>query len=81
MANNLLVIYYSKKGATEKMAAAIGMGAKDVGANVTLKPLAEYTTSDLLEADGFAFGLPTYYRNITWQPKKVPRRNHTRFLH
>ncbi|MGE5555991.1 MAG: flavodoxin family protein [Methanocella sp.] len=70
MANNLLIMYYSRKGATEKMATAIGKGAKDAGANVTVKPVAECTMNDLLEADGIAFGSPTYYCNIAWQPKK-----------
>ena len=70
MANNLLVIYYSRKGATEKMAKEIGKGAKDAGANVAIKSVAECTMADLSKADAIAFGSPTYYCNIAWQPKK-----------
>jgi multimeric flavodoxin WrbA len=70
MANTLLVIYYSKKGATQKMATEIGKGAQAAGLNVVIKTVVDCTMADLLAADAIAFGSPTYYSNIAWQPKK-----------
>ena len=52
------------------MATEIARGAQDSGAIVVAKNVVECTISDLLTADGIAFGSPTYYSNIAWQPKK-----------
>ena len=70
MSNTLLVIYYSQKGATQKMASEIARGARDMGINVILKNVLDCTIADLQASDGIAFGSPTYYSNIAWQPKK-----------
>ncbi len=70
MSTTLLVIYYSQKGATQKMAAEIVRGARDEGINVISKTVVDCAVSDLLAVDGIAFGYPTYYSNIAWQPKK-----------
>jgi multimeric flavodoxin WrbA len=70
MVSTVLVVYYSKKGATEKMALEIARGVKDSGVNVVIKTFMDCTIADLLAADAVAFGSPTYYSNIAWQPKK-----------
>ena len=70
MSNTLLVIHYSKNGATQKMATEIARGARDAGLNVVSKSVVDCTIADMLAADGIAFGSPTYYSNIAWQPKK-----------
>jgi multimeric flavodoxin WrbA len=70
MTTTLLIISYSKKGATEKMATEIARGARDAGLNVVSKSVVDCTIADMLAADGIAFGSPTYYSNIAWQPKK-----------
>ena len=70
MSSTLLIIYYSQKGATQKMASEIAKGALDAGVNVVSKTVADCTIADLLASDGVAFGSPTYYSNIAWQPKK-----------
>ena len=70
MSNTLLVIHYSKKGATQKMATEIARGARDAGLNVVSKSVEDCTIADILAADGIAFGSPTYYSNLAWQPKK-----------
>jgi NAD(P)H dehydrogenase (quinone) len=70
MSNTLLVIYYSKNGATEKMAKEIARGAQDMGVKVVIKSIVDCTMADLIGADAIAFGSPTYYSNIMWQPKK-----------
>jgi multimeric flavodoxin WrbA len=70
MSSTLLVIYYSKKGSTQKMAAEIARGARDAGVSVVSKSVVDCTIADLLAVNGIAFGSPTYYSNIAWQPKK-----------
>ncbi len=70
MSKTLLVIFYSQKGATQKMATEIARGAIDEGANVVYKNITECSMTDLIVADGIAFGSPTYYCNISWQAKK-----------
>jgi multimeric flavodoxin WrbA len=70
MSNTLLVVYHSKKGSTQKMAEEISKGAKDAGSNVIIKSINDCSMSDLLATDAIAFGSPTYYCNIAWQPKK-----------
>jgi len=70
MSNTLLVIYYSQKGATQKMASEIARGARDMGINVVFKTVLDCAIADLQAADGIAFGSPTYYSNIAWQTKK-----------
>ena len=70
LSNTLLVIYYSQKGATQKMASEIARSARDAGIKVVSKTIFDCTIADLQAADGIAFGSPTYYSNIAWQPKK-----------
>ena len=60
---NLLIIYYSQTGNTEKMAMATQEGAKSVvGINVELKYFAK--PEELAEADAIILGMPTYYHDI-----------------
>ena len=66
----LLIVYYSKKGSTKKMACEIAKGAEKEGLDVILKKVEECTLNDLLEADGLAIGSPTYYGNMVWQIKR-----------
>ncbi len=70
MAKTLLVVHYSKTGTTKQMAAEVARGAKDSGALVNSKTFEYCTISDLVKSDGLAFGSPTYYCNVAWQPKR-----------
>jgi multimeric flavodoxin WrbA len=70
VSNTLLVVYHSKKGSTQKMAEEIAKGAKDAGSKVIIRSINDCSIADLLVADAIAFGSPTYYSNIAWQPKK-----------
>ena len=70
MTNTILIVYYSKKGATQKMADEVALGAEAKGVKVVIKTVVDCTMADLLSADAIAFGSPTYYCNIAWQPKK-----------
>ncbi len=70
MQKTLLVVYYSKTGTTQRMAAEIARGANDAGANVISKAVENCTVADVLKSDAIAFGTPTHYSNIAWQAKK-----------
>ena len=60
---NLLIVYYSQTGNTEKMAKAVEEGAKSVvGVNVELKYFVR--PKELTEADAIILGMPTYYHDI-----------------
>ena len=62
---NVLVVYYSQSGNTERLAEVVAEGAQRVdGVSVTLKAVADVTREDLVEADGLILGSPTYYANI-----------------
>jgi len=83
LAKTLLVVYYSEKGGTKRMAEEIGKGAEKLGVKVEVKSVEECGLDDLVEADGFVVGSPTYFSNVAWQIKKLIdesivlyRRNH-----
>ena len=58
----VLVAYYSKTGNTKQIAEAIAEGAKSIkGVNVELKNVEDINAKEAVEADGFAFGSPSYF--------------------
>lgn len=58
----LLIAYYSKTGNTKKIAESIYEGAKSVsGVNVEFKNVESIDAKEAVEADGFAFGSPSYF--------------------
>lgn len=58
----LLVAYYSKSGNTKQVAEAIAEGAKAVkDVNVETKNVTDINAKEAVEADGFAFGSPSYF--------------------
>jgi flavodoxin I len=62
----ILIVYDSKTGNTEKMATAIAEGAKEAGAEVTVKKIGEPFPLTLLEeSDAVFFGSPTRYADAT----------------
>ncbi len=67
---NVLIVYASQYGSTKKMAKTIALGAKEEGAEVTLKMAPETTTEDLIKADGIIFGSPVHMGSMDWQMKK-----------
>jgi len=64
---NIVVIYDSQTGNTEKMAHAIAEGAGSVeGVEVEVKKVGEpFPMSKLTDADGVFFGSPCIYANVT----------------
>ncbi|HIH87721.1 TPA: hypothetical protein HA344_00750 [Candidatus Bathyarchaeota archaeon] len=62
----ILIVYDSKTGNTQKMASAVAEGAKEAGAEVTIKKIGEPFPLTLLEeSDGVIFGSPTRYADAT----------------
>jgi len=71
LVKKLLVVSYSGGGNTERMAEAVGEGAKSGGAVVEVKRVEDCSLNDLVEADGIVVGSPTYFSNVAWQIKKL----------
>lgn len=68
----MLIVYHSDYGSTEKMANSIAAGAQAACGklNVSLK-LAEHTMlDDLIAADILVFGTPVHMGSMAWQMKR-----------
>ena len=62
----VLIAYYSRTGKTEKMAEYIAEGVRFSGNSAEIKKLADIKNETELEGyDGYAFGCPTYHRDMT----------------
>jgi multimeric flavodoxin WrbA len=62
---NVLIVYHTLSGNTEKMAKAFADGAKSVpGTEVVLKKAFDATLEDLLGSDAIAFGSADYFSYI-----------------
>ncbi|HID92776.1 MAG TPA: flavodoxin family protein [bacterium (Candidatus Stahlbacteria)] len=67
---NLLIVYHSCTGNTEKMAKAVAEGAKEIReVEVFVKKYNEATNDDLLNASGIIIGSPTYFRQMSAELK------------
>lgn len=68
----ILVLYFSRTGNTQKLAEAIAEGVKEIeGVSVLLKKTDEVTKDDFLNADGVIAGSPVYFGLMAAQLKKV----------
>lgn len=65
-----MIIYYSRSGHVQRMAEAIAEGARSEDVEVLVKTPDDCPRQLLLEADGLAFGSPSYYSTIAWPLKK-----------
>ncbi len=62
----VLITYYSRTGKTEKMAEYIAEGVRFSGSSADIKKLSDIKNEQELEGyDGYAFGCPTYHRDMT----------------
>ncbi|MFH0728823.1 MAG: flavodoxin domain-containing protein [Pseudomonadota bacterium] len=62
----VLVAYYSRTGNTQKMAEFIAEGIRFSENEATLKKVSEIKDArDLAGYDGYAFGCPTYHKDMT----------------
>jgi NAD(P)H dehydrogenase (quinone) len=67
----VLVLYYSRSGNTARMAELVAEGAKESGADVSLKAVGDVTAADLPNYDAIIIGTPTYYGQMCWEIKKL----------
>jgi NAD(P)H dehydrogenase (quinone) len=67
----VLIVYYSRGGATERMAQLVAEGAKEAGAAVTLKKVQDTKPDELLDYDAIVMGSPTYYGHMAAELKKL----------
>ncbi len=67
----VLISYYSRTGKTKKMAEYVAEGVRFSGNSADIKPLSEIKSEQDLEGyDGYAFGCPTYHRDMTANMKQ-----------
>jgi NAD(P)H dehydrogenase (quinone) len=68
----VLIVYDSMTGNTEKMAFAVAEGAREIGGvDVVVKKVDDTTNDDLLKADGIVVGSPTYYGQMSGKVKAL----------
>jgi len=68
----ILVTYYSRSGATAKMAELVAQAARKVqGAQVTLQKVADVDPQGLADFDAIVCGSPTYYGQMAAEVKKM----------
>jgi multimeric flavodoxin WrbA len=65
-----LIVFYSRSGHVKRLAEAIADGARTEGVKVLLKTPDDCPPQLLLEADGLAFGSPSYCSTIAWPLKR-----------
>jgi NAD(P)H dehydrogenase (quinone) len=62
MSPNVLIMYDSMTGNTEKLAASVAEGVKKVeGVNVEIQKADAVDSRSVIAADGYAFGSPTHF--------------------
>ena len=68
---NVLILYYSGNGNTQKMAKAIAEGIRSSSTNVKVENVEKFDTTLLPNYDAIVVGSPTYFSNMAWQVKKM----------
>ena len=68
----VLIMYYSRTGNTEKLAEEIARGVREIeGVECVLKPVSEVTKGDFLLSDGIIAGSPVYFGTMAAALKDV----------
>ncbi|MBS7625164.1 NAD(P)H-dependent oxidoreductase [Candidatus Bathyarchaeota archaeon] len=69
---NILIVYDSRTGNTEKAAFLVAEGVRKVsGVNCVVKRVDDVTLDDLLNANGIMVGSPTYYGGMSAKIKDL----------
>lgn len=58
------VVYWSQSGNTQAMAEAVGKGAADAGAEVSVVYVGDASVNDLKDCKAFALGCPAVARSL-----------------
>ncbi len=69
--SEILVVYYSRAGNTEKFAKAIAEGVREGGGYPTLKSVDGVDVKELPEYDGIIASSPAYYGTMAINLKKL----------
>lgn len=69
--SEILVVYHSRTGNTEKMAGYVAEGVKDEGSSVDLRSVDAVEPVELKDYDGVVMGSPTYYGGMAAELKKL----------
>ena len=68
----ILIMYDSRTGNTQKLAEAIGQGVAEVdGVTCLVKSVREVTTDDFVSSDGIIAGSPVYFGSMTADMKEI----------
>jgi NAD(P)H dehydrogenase (quinone) len=68
---HILIVYHSRTGNTEKMAAAVKEGAASVpGVEIVLRKVDEVTSDEILKADGIILGTPVEWGSLSVEAKR-----------
>jgi len=67
----ILIIYDSKTGHTQKMAQAVAKGVESAGGQVILKRAENVKLQELQDADGIIMGSPTYFGQMSYKLKHL----------
>jgi len=68
---NVLVVYATDYGSTQKMAEAIAEGARGAGAEAVVKSADDATPEDFVAADAVVVGSPVHMGGPDWRIKKL----------
>jgi len=68
---NVLILYYSGNGNTERMAKGIAKGVRSSSTNIRIENVEKFDTALLPDYDAIVLGSPTYFSNMAWQVKKM----------
>ena len=68
---NVLILYYSGNGNTQRMAKGIAEGIKSSSTNVKVENVEKFDTALLPNYDAIVVGSPAYFSNMAWQMKKM----------
>ena len=68
----VLVMYYSRSGNTEKLAEHVAAGVGEIeGVGCLLKPVSEVTKDDFVKSDGIIAGSPVYFGTMAYPMKEI----------
>lgn len=66
----ILVVYYSRGGSTEKLAGAVAEGVHSGGGNPTVRKVEDVDIHELPKYDGIIAGSPVYFGTMASEMKK-----------
>ena len=69
--NDLLIIYNSKNGRTQRMVEPIHQGIRESGLEATVRLVSDVRWEEMLSAKGIIVGTPVRFGGIDWEIKRL----------